>query len=345
MKLSCFLDGNQLDQSRMQPTVTFDYNQLDRNGHRFVLERTKEIRLLMKRSAEDIVTIGLKLMEIKRRLPHGAFGKWLRSEFDWTENTALNFMRVAKAFKTTNFADLQLAPSALYLLAAPSTPDEARFEAVKRASDGENITYGQAVSIVQSYRLPDNFDIGTKPQRPSDKTINNTHSLQLSTSNEWYTPPQYLTAVREVMGSIDLDPASNEIANKVVRAATYFSIVDDGLSRQWWGRIFLNPPYGIENGVSNQAKWSDYLIKQYRGGKIEQAILLVNAVPSNKWFAPLWAFPICFTNHRIKFYSEATISEQPTHSNAFVYMGANEAKFVRVFSQFGTVAKKVELLD
>ncbi len=147
------------------------------------------------------------------------------------------------------------------------------------------------------------------------------------------------------MRGIDLDPASNEIANKVVRAATYFSIVDDGLSRQWWGRVFLNPPYGAEKGVSNQAKWSDYLIKQYQSGKVEQAILLVNAVPSNKWFSPLWAFPICFTDHRIKFYRDAATAEQPTHSNAFVYMGASEAKFVRAFSEFGTVAKKVKLLS
>ncbi|WP_420628626.1 DUF3102 domain-containing protein [Candidatus Leptofilum sp.] len=135
----------------MQLEATFDYNQLENNGQSFILKRTQEIRQLMKRSAEDIVIIGLKLIEVKTCLPHGAFGKWLRSEFDWTETTALNFMRVAKAFKTTNFADLHLAPSALYLLAAPSTPNEARIEAVDRANDGEKITYGQAVSIVQSY--------------------------------------------------------------------------------------------------------------------------------------------------------------------------------------------------
>lgn len=95
----------------------------------------------MRRTAQDIIEIGQKLIDVKQHLGHGKFGLWLRLEFEWTDRTARQFMRVAEAFKSENFSDLDFAPSALYLLAAPSTPDEVRREALERAYQGESITH------------------------------------------------------------------------------------------------------------------------------------------------------------------------------------------------------------
>src|SRR5262245_13067731 len=39
---------------------------------------------------------------------------------------------------------------------------------------------------------------------------------------EWYTPPQYIAAARAVLGAIDLDPASSEIAQTTVQAGAFF---------------------------------------------------------------------------------------------------------------------------
>jgi hypothetical protein len=67
-----------------------------------------------------------------------------------------------------------------------------------------------------------------------------------SASNEHYTPRIIVEVAREAMGSIELDPASCELANREnVRAARFFTKEDDGLSRPWDAKtIFVNPPGG-----------------------------------------------------------------------------------------------------
>ena len=47
----------------------------------------------------------------------------------------------------------------------------------------------------------------------------NVHALKaFSGNNEYYTPGQFIEAAREVMGEIDLDPASCALAQETVRA-------------------------------------------------------------------------------------------------------------------------------
>lgn len=165
--------------------------------------------------------------------------------------------------------------------------------------------------------------------------------LHSSDSNEWYTPARYADLARKVMGDIDLDPASCLAANQSIQAKTIFDIEDDGFSRHWSGRVWLNPPYGRGEDGSNQAAWSKKLIDEYKAGRVSEAMLLVNAATGNKWFADLWEFPICFVDHRIRFISPRGDYSQPTHSNVIVYFGSNESSFVELFSEIGTIAKRV----
>lgn len=61
--------------------------------------------------------------------------------------------------------------------------------------------------------------------------------------NEWYTPSLYIEAARQVMGGIDLDPASCAVADQTVKATNYFSQEEDGLAQTWHGRVWCNPPF------------------------------------------------------------------------------------------------------
>lgn len=64
-------------------------------------------------------------------------------------------------------------------------------------------------------------------------------------SVEWYTPAW----VFEELGlEFDLDPASPHDHETHVPASAKYTIFDDGLSKPWTGRVWLNPPYGRTTG-------------------------------------------------------------------------------------------------
>ncbi len=142
------------------------------------------------------------------------------------------------------------------------------------------------------------------------------------------------------MGEIDVDPASCAQANETVKATTYYDIDTNGLDKEWIGRVWMNCPYGRDGGDSNQATWTQLLIEQYQTGIITEAVVLVHSATDTFWFQRLFQFPICFTDHRIRFTSPVESRSGPTHGSALVYLGPQPERFAEVFSQFGTVVKR-----
>lgn len=70
------------EQLSTQPPLNFDYGALDNATRMVVQQRTSEIKSLMRRTAQDIIDIGQKLIEVKQQLGHGKFRNWLKAEFD-----------------------------------------------------------------------------------------------------------------------------------------------------------------------------------------------------------------------------------------------------------------------
>lgn len=175
--------------------------------------------------------------------------------------------------------------------------------------------------------------------RPKRRTRTTAHEvIHASGSNEWYTRASLVALAREAMGGIDLDPASCAAANARLRIPRIFTKADDGLSQRWWGRVWLNPPYGLtDKQASNQGLWSRALAERYQAGEIEQGCLLVNASTGAGWWAPLWERPICFLAKRESFWRPDGEKNSPTHYNAVIYFGERTERFAQVFEAHGRV--------
>lgn len=169
-------------------------------------------------------------------------------------------------------------------------------------------------------------------------------------SNEWYTPARYIEAARRVMGGIDLDPASCELANRTVKAMRYYTKEQNGLLLPWYGNVWLNPPYGLVtpglrgSTKSLQRNFAIELHKRYQMQEIAQAILLLlGASLCMPWFIPFWEYPICVVRQRIEFTLADGTQGHNGYGNCFIYLGPHEQKFIDIFSEFGTVAKRVSV--
>lgn len=169
-------------------------------------------------------------------------------------------------------------------------------------------------------------------------------------TSEWYTRPKYIEAARAVMGGIDLDPASCSDANEIVKATYFYDKEENGLLQPWYGRVWLNPPYGRSARMQGTHKstiglFIEKLLREYEQGNITQAIALVTTEVNAKWFYPLWQFPICIPDHRVNFI--VPIQQKNKYSQmfgtCFVYLGPFEDDFVKVFSQFGHVVKRLNV--
>lgn len=159
------------------------------------------------------------------------------------------------------------------------------------------------------------------------------HVTQNSGFNEWYTPEEYINAARSVMGHIDLDPASCEYANRIIQADTYYTAEDDGLSKEWSGRVWMNPPY-IGELIP---LFCDKLKKHVLNKDIEQAIVLVNNATETVWFSTLVsiASAIIFSRGRIRYYTPEGKAGTPLQGQAFIYIGNTPEKFLEIFCPFG----------
>lgn len=168
-------------------------------------------------------------------------------------------------------------------------------------------------------------------------------------NNEWYTPAKYIEAAREVMGGIDLDPASCALANETVKATRYYTKEDNGLMQPWNGRVWLNPPFGlIHPGVKGsteswQRSFVEHVQRLYELQTIDQAILLLlGSTVFRSYFAPLWKYPVCINNLQTHFERDDGTSSQFGFGSLFVYLGPNIDAFTTIFSRFGRIVKAID---
>jgi len=222
---------------------------------------------------------------------------------------------------------------------------------VKSISDLKSISVEQAsqftgITPVQvsrwSKRLEDRqayraILFGAAYQKAMMEAVEGNHRAQGTGENEWYTPTEYLNSARDVLGEIDLDPATSDEAQKIVRATKYYTKQDNGLLQDWHGRVWLNPPYtqpDIANFVSK-------MVAERKAGRVTHGIMLTHNYTDTAWFheAMTAADAVCFTRGRIKFYDAKGETAAPTQGQAFFYFGDDVAAFGAKFASVGFIVK------
>ena len=154
-----------------------------------------------------------------------------------------------------------------------------------------------------------------------------------SVTNEHYTPKFIVEAARAAMGSIDLDPASCDIANTVVGAENYYTIDDDGLSKEWLGNVFLNPP----GGRGSAKKWWAKLMKE-RWDKFIFVGFSIEILQTTQGLVCVqpYHYHLCFPSKRIAFLNENLEPQtSPTHANVIIGGGMTRDIFEKSFRHIG----------
>jgi hypothetical protein len=84
------------------------------------------------------------------------------------------------------------------------------------------------------------------------------HTSPVNQTPIWLTPPHVLDA----LGPFDLDPCAVSEPRPWPTAAHHYTVEDDGLSKPWFGRVFMNPPYG---GPAIVRPWLRRMVDHGRG--------------------------------------------------------------------------------
>lgn len=148
--------------------------------------------------------------------------------------------------------------------------------------------------------------------------------------DEWGTPPDFVEMVRTVLGGIDLDPASNDAANKIVKATDYFRKENDALIRPWHGRVFLNPPYS--RGLIDA--FAEKTVAEFKAGNIAAAVVLTNTSTSSASWRHLADNAECFAfpGRRIQFLAnDGSAGSSSRYDQSVFYLGPDKVKFAEVF--------------
>ncbi len=117
-------------------------------------------------------------------------------------------------------------------------------------------------------------------------------------------PRRIVESAKAVMGAIDFDPWSTKDINKLVSSAKFIDRekhdLNSVLSQDWEvpgdKRVFVAPAHG--------AQWTRRLcnktLREYRKGRINQAVLWLSHNESLTKLPWIWEFPVCIPFRRLR---------------------------------------------
>ena len=120
------------------------------------------------------------------------------------------------------------------------------------------------------------------------------HQSSVAGSHTWLTPPNIL----EALGPFDLDPCACPDPRPWDTAKTMWTREDGALRREWFGRVWLNPPFGPKPLVTSFMR---RMVAHGRG-----TTLLFARTETELFFETVWekATSILFLKGRPRFHHQ-----------------------------------------
>lgn len=152
------------------------------------------------------------------------------------------------------------------------------------------------------------------------------------TTTSWITPKQII----DRLGPFDLDPCSC-VLQPWTCANTNFQLPVDGLHQRWFGRVWLNPPYGRD-----MLPWIQKMAEHNSG------IALLFVRTDTRWFRVLFqtASAFFFLSHRILFHKpDGSLSDGRLAASVLVGWGEQEKQRLRECGFEGTYVENHRWID
>lgn len=148
--------------------------------------------------------------------------------------------------------------------------------------------------------------------------MNTTFERSTTATDEWYTPKEIIDA----LGRFDLDPCS-PVKPLWETAKVMYNKNDDGLSKEWFGRVWLNPPYSrplIERFVKRLAEHGNGIALLFNrcDSKMFQDVIFEKAIAMK------------FLRNRIRFFRpDGVRGDSPRCGSILIAFGEENAEILK----------------
>ena len=257
----------------------------------FNIEKTTaEILMLKDQTAQNIIEIGRRLIEVKETLEHGEYLKWLKEKVDFTERTAQRFVKVATVFSNTTPVS-HLGTRKLLALAGLDEEDR---EEVMQENNVEDMTTRELEKVVKEKKeikkqLEAEQEYSNELQDAIKEKENQIRALKQKIEN--IQIPEKEIVEKEVVKEIipesitkqmeQLEEEKNELFQKYEQAKSTIvsmnNVKNNEMGQKYYDYGFDGLSTEIASFVRNVSKYT-YMEQEYSELSISKKTLLKNGI-------------------------------------------------------------------
>ncbi|MDZ5810353.1 DNA N-6-adenine-methyltransferase [Halorubrum sp. AD140] len=168
--------------------------------------------------------------------------------------------------------------------------------------------------------------------------VDRTEYYGQSDKDIWETPSELVDDLEDALNGIDLDPCAGPDTNI---GDTNYTVSDDGLSMEWHGSVFVNPPF------TEKSDWLDKTIQEVSAGNASVVVVLTpDSTDVQSWWhgkiAPHASY-ICFLEGRLAYIDPDTGHQlnSPPFGTALSVFGEPSDNLVSTLNDWGQVVQTV----